>query len=83
VVSRENRHAIPGTLALPDGAITQGPKRTLWECPLLGFQLLEANDVWLGFAQPSHQVVQTLVDVVDVESDDLQSPGLNLKPIVI
>jgi hypothetical protein len=71
VVSRENRHAIPGTLPLPDGAITQGPKRALRECPLLGFQFLEANNVWLCFAQPSHQVVQTRVDVVDVESYDL------------
>ena len=39
---------------------------------MLGFELLEANDVWLGFAEPSHQVVQPLVDVVDVESYDLQ-----------
>jgi hypothetical protein len=51
--------------------------------PLLGLELLEANDVWLGLGEPSHEVVQAFVDVVDVESDDLQSPGLNLKSIVI
>jgi len=51
--------------------------------PLLGLELLEANDVWLRFGEPSHEVVQAFVDVVDVESDDLQSPGLNLQPIVI
>jgi hypothetical protein len=63
--------------------ITQGPNCTLWECPLLGFQLLEANDIWLRFGEPRNEVVQAFVDVVDVESDDLQSPGLNLQPIVI
>jgi hypothetical protein len=51
----------------------------LWECPLLGFQLLEANDIWLRFAEPSHQVVQPLVDVVDVESYDLQYTDLKLQ----
>jgi hypothetical protein len=53
------------------------------KCPLLGLELLEANDVWLRFGEPSHEVVQAFVDVVDVESDDLQRPGLNLQPIVI
>jgi hypothetical protein len=53
------------------------------KCPLLGLELLEANNVWLRFGEPIHEVVQAFVDVVDVESDDLQSPGLNLKSIVI
>jgi hypothetical protein len=53
------------------------------KCLLLGLELLEANDVWLRLGQPSHEVVQAFVDVVDVEGDDLQSPGLSLKPIVI
>ena len=53
------------------------------KCPLLGLELLEANDVWLRFGEPSYEVVQAFVDVVDVESGDLQSPGLNLQPIVI
>jgi len=50
---------------------------------LLGFEFLKANNVRLSFAEPSQEVFQPLVDVVDVESDDLQSPGLNLQPIVI
>jgi hypothetical protein len=53
------------------------------KCPLLGLELLEVNDVWLRLDEPSHEVVQAFVDVVDVESDDLQSPGLDLQPIVI
>jgi hypothetical protein len=47
MLSPEDRHAVPGPFALPDRAITQGPKCKLRECPLLGFQLLEANDIRL------------------------------------
>jgi hypothetical protein len=60
--------------------VTLGPTSTLWECPLLGSQLLEANnDIWFGFSEPSQQVVQPFIDVVDVESDDLQYTDLKLK----
>ena len=83
MVSREDRHAVPGTLALPDCTIAKTSKGICRKCPLLGLELLEANNVWLRFGEPSHEVVQAFVDVVDVESDDLQSPGLNLQPIVI
>jgi hypothetical protein len=68
---------------LPDCTIAKGSKGLGRKCPLLGLELLEANDVWLRFGEPSREVVQAFVDVVDVESDDLQSPGLNLQPIVI
>ena len=68
---------------MPDRTIAKGSKGMRWKCPLLGLELLEANDVWLRFGEPGHEVVQAFVDVVDVESDDLQSSGLNLKPIVI
>jgi hypothetical protein len=68
---------------LPDCTIAKGSKGLCRKRPLLGLELLDANDVWLGFGEPSHEVVQALVDVVNVESDDLQSSGLNLKPIVI
>jgi hypothetical protein len=80
VVSSEDRHAVPGTLALPDRTIAKGSKGMCRKRQLLGLELLEANDVWLRFSEPSHEVVQAFVDV---ESDDLQSPGLNLQPIVI
>jgi len=41
---------------------------------LAGFQVIIYGRFW---------VFTEVVDVVDVESDDLQSPGLNLQPIVI
>jgi hypothetical protein len=44
---------------------------------LLSLEFLEANNVWLSFAEPSQEVFQPLVDVVDVESDDLHCSGLN------
>ncbi len=72
MVPCQDRHAVPGTLALPNCAITERSKGIRWKCPLLGFEFLEANNVWLCFAQPSHQVIQPLVDVVDIKSYDLQ-----------
>jgi hypothetical protein len=83
VVSREDRHAVPRTLALPDCTIAKASKGICRKRPLLGLELLEANDVWLRFGEESHEVVQAFVDVVDVESDDLQIPVLNLQAIVI
>jgi hypothetical protein len=77
VIPTENRHAVPGTFALPNCAITQRSKGIRWKCPLLSFKFLETNDVWLCFAEPSHQVIQPLVDVVDIESGDLQYKILN------
>ena len=68
---------------MPDRTIAKGSKGLCRKCPLLGLELLEANDIWLRFGEPGYEVVQAFVDVVDVESDDLQSPGLNLQPIVI
>jgi hypothetical protein len=68
---------------LPDCTIAKASKGICRKCPLLGLELLEASNVRLGLGEPSHEVVQAFVDVVDVESDDLQSPGLNLKSIVI
>jgi hypothetical protein len=46
---------------------------------MLSLELLEANDVWLSFVEPSHEVFQPLVYVVDVESSDLHRSGL--KPL--
>ena len=68
---------------MPDCTIAKASKGICRKCPLLGLELLEANDVWFRLGEPSHEIVKTFVDVVDVESDDLQSPGLNLQPIVI
>jgi hypothetical protein len=46
---------------------------------LLYFQFLEADDIGLLPRQPGHEVMQTLVDVVDIESGYLQGPRLTRK----
>ena len=43
---------------------------------MLGLELLEANDIWLSFVEPSHEVFQPLVDVIDIEASDLHRSGL-------
>src|SRR4029077_17807001 len=54
-------------------------KRTFRKCSLLSLELLEANDVGLRPYEPRREIMQTLVDVVDVESGDLQWSG----PIIL
>src|SRR4029079_8382829 len=74
---RQDRYAVPGAFAKPDSAIAEVTKSTCRKCPLLDFEFLKANDVGLFPCEPSRQIVQTLVDVVDVKSGDLQWPGLS------
>ena len=62
--------------------VAQGSKGTRRKGPLAGLELLEANDVWNRFAEPGHQVVQPLVDVVNVERYDLQLSSSRRKTIV-
>jgi hypothetical protein len=38
-----------------------------WKRSLLRLELLETNDVRLSFGEPSQKVLQSLVDVVNVE----------------
>jgi hypothetical protein len=44
----------------------------VWENGLGGFELLETGYVGVGLFQPSQDIGQALVDVVDVESGDFQ-----------
>src|SRR4030095_6072260 len=76
-IPRQDRHTVPGACAKPDSAVAEVPKGTCRKCPLLYFELLEANDVGLFPSEPSRQIVQTFVDVVDVKSGDLQWPCLS------
>lgn len=46
---------------------------------MFGFELLKADDIRLRFRQPSHQIIQALIDVVDVECGDLQTFRLELQ----
>src|SRR5260370_28388894 len=72
VVSRENGHAIPGTLSLPDCFVPESSKGIHGKGSLLRLELLETNHVRLSFGQPSQEVIQPLIDVVNVEGRDSQ-----------
>jgi hypothetical protein len=48
VVSRENGHAVPGTLPLPDCFVPDSPKGIHGKGFLLCLELLETNYVWLS-----------------------------------
>src|ERR1700676_2445110 len=76
---RQDRYAVPGTFAYPDPTIAQVTKGTCRKCSLLCLEFLEANDVGLRPCEPRREIVQPLVDVVDVESGDLQWSGLTHK----
>jgi hypothetical protein len=70
VVSRENGHTVPGTLSLPDRFVPESSKGIHGKGFLLCFELLETHHVRFSFGQPSHEVVEPLVDVVNVEGGD-------------
>jgi len=48
-VSRENGHAVPGALPLPDRFVSESPKGIHWEGVLLCLELLETHHVRLSF----------------------------------
>src|ERR1700704_2362496 len=76
---RQDCYAVPGTFAQPDSAIAKVTKGTCRKCSLLCLELLEANAVGLRPGEPGREIMQSLVDVVDVESGDLQWSGLTRK----
>src|ERR1700722_7650022 len=70
LVSRENGPAVPGALALPDCFVPESPKGLHGKGSLLCLELLQTHHVRLSFRQPSQQVVEPLIDVVNVEGGD-------------
>src|SRR4029077_577357 len=76
---RQDRYTVPGSFAQPASAIAEVTKGTCRKCSLLNLELLEANDVRLRPCEPRREIMQTLVDVVDVESGDLQWHSLTSK----
>jgi hypothetical protein len=48
-----DRDTVPALLAVPDGAITGLPDRRLREFLVWRFELLQADDVRLGFGEPA------------------------------
>jgi hypothetical protein len=51
VVSREDRHTVPGTLTAPDGFIANVSKGFCGKRALLSLELLEASDIRFWFLQ--------------------------------
>src|SRR4029077_19758043 len=76
VVSRENGYAVPGTLPLPNCLVTEISKGVDGKGSVLRLELLETNHVRLSFGQPSQEVIQTLIDVFNVEGCDFQQAPL-------
>src|SRR5215211_3664174 len=70
-VPAENGNPVPGLLAPPYrvvAGIANGFERKL---SVGRFQLLQADDIGLGLAQPVQQIGEPLPDIVDVEAGDL------------
>src|SRR3984957_3140071 len=55
LVSRENGHAVPGTLPLPDCFVPESSKGIRGKGSLLRLELLETNHVRLSFSEPSQE----------------------------
>ena len=43
---------------------------------MFSLELLETHHIWFGFLEPSQEVLQALIDVVDVEGSDFYSAAL-------
>jgi hypothetical protein len=69
-IPREDRDPVPGRLAAPYGAVAGGFDRSARKISLGDLQLLQADDVGFGGAEPVKEVVQTPLDAVDVECGD-------------
>src|SRR3984957_15277201 len=72
-LARQDGDAVPGLLAAPDRAVAglvDGAKRKV----IFGrLQFLKANDIGFCLSQPTKQVRQAPVDIVDVERGDLHA----------
>jgi hypothetical protein len=55
---------------LPDCFVPESPKGVHGKGSLLCLELLETNHVRLRFGQPSQEVVEPLIDIVNVEGGD-------------
>jgi hypothetical protein len=71
-VAGENRDAVPRPLTPPHRAVSSPPQDVFGKRPILDLQLLQADDVRLTVGEPSKEVLQSFVDIVDVERGDLQ-----------
>src|SRR5690606_17510218 len=80
--ARQNGHAVPALLAVPDGAVAGFADGVDGEFLLRRLQFLQAGDVGPGLLQPAQQHGQPAVDAVDVVGGDLHGRTLyrNARP---
>ena len=62
--------AVPALLAFPDRAVAGFTQRLRGKIPVGRFQLLQADDIGCRGGQPRQQMIETAIDIVDVESGD-------------
>jgi hypothetical protein len=71
MISRQDSHAVPGTLARPDGLVAESAKGIHWKYLVGGLEFLEADHIRRSLGEPSQEIFQTLVDVVDIEGRNI------------
>ena len=76
--SGQNRHAVPGLLAMPKGSVPGVLERVGREVE--GFEFLEAGDVRLFPLEPFQKVWQASRDPIDIERGDLHGLSLWILP---
>ena len=67
----EDGYTVPGALALPCGAVTEGAQVGNGERTLFGFQFLQTDYVGFFAVKPGEQVGEPLIHSVDVEGCNL------------
>src|SRR5262245_6297852 len=70
---RENRHAIPRSLAVPDRAVSNLAQRNGGKRVVGRFELLQAHDVRPFLRDPGNELTEATADAVDVVSGDLHA----------
>ena len=70
-LARQDGDAVPGLLSAPDRAVAGLLDRMNRKIGVGRFQLLQANHIGPGGAQPAQQIGQAPVDVVDIECRNL------------
>jgi hypothetical protein len=68
--ARQDRHAVPALLAMPDGVIAGRLQLRLRKPLLRRFELLQAGDVRLLFFEPLQECRKPAGDAVDVVGGD-------------
>src|SRR5688572_13958297 len=74
---REDRDAVPGTFAVPDGAVAGRLDRRSREASFHGLEFLETGDVGRLVPQPSQEISEATVHAVDIEGRDPEAHAMS------